>query len=268
MSPGGNRYYIPSCVGSICIPYTNQIFETLDKGYPFYKEYDRLGGFNIRKTTEKRAVDGTITLKHYVCSNEGFNDASVRILKESAGKERKTVSQRCGCKAKMVVKYMSGNVYVVSTFVKEHNHELAGEIGRQFLRVSRQMDISLRNFVFACGKVNIGCNKSFSLAKELVGSYSNVGATLRDFRNFDQDLKEFVGERDGQMMIDKFKVMKETSDSFYYAYEVDSGGHLTKLFWCDAVGRRNFELYGDAVSFDATFDTNKYNMIFAPIHWC
>ncbi|KAK1400807.1 hypothetical protein POM88_000412 [Heracleum sosnowskyi] len=57
---------------------------------------------------------------------------------------------------------------------------------------------------------------------------------------------------------------EETCKSLYYSYDVDSDGHLTKIFWTDAVGRRNFELYGDAVSFDATFDTNKYFMIFAP----
>nr|XP_017251549.1 PREDICTED: protein FAR-RED IMPAIRED RESPONSE 1-like [Daucus carota subsp. sativus] len=98
----------------------------------------------------------------------------------------------------------------------------------------------------------------------MVGGYSNVGATLRDFRNFNRDLKEYIGERDGQMLIDKFKVFQESSSSFYYAYELDEAGRLTKLFWADAISRRNFEVYGDAVSFDATFDTNKYNMIFAP----
>ncbi|KAK1375343.1 hypothetical protein POM88_031536 [Heracleum sosnowskyi] len=32
----------------------------------------------------------------------------------------------------------------------------------------------------------------------------------------------------------------------------------------NSVVRRNYELYGDVVSFDATFDTNKYNMVFCP----
>ncbi|WOH00382.1 hypothetical protein DCAR_0519741 [Daucus carota subsp. sativus] len=122
------------------------------------------------------------------------------------------------------------------------------------------MTVGLRSIVFDAAKVNIGCSKTFSLVKEMTGGYANVGATLRDFRNFDRDLNEFVGERDGQMLIDEFRIMQETSKSFYFAHEVDAEGHLTMLFWADAVGRRNFEIYGDAVS----FDTNKYNMIFAP----
>ncbi|KAK1397609.1 hypothetical protein POM88_007472 [Heracleum sosnowskyi] len=91
------------------------------------------------------------------------------------------------------------------------------------------MTISSRNIVYDGAKVNIGCSKIFCFAKENFGGYSN-----------------------------------ETSEGFYYACDVDSAGHLTKLSWAYAIGRRNFEIYGDDVSFDATFDINKYNMIFAP----
>ncbi|XP_074376904.1 protein FAR1-RELATED SEQUENCE 5-like [Apium graveolens] len=67
-----------------------------------------------------------------------------------------------------------------------------------------------------------------------------------------------------KMMIDKFKRIQEKFKAFYYAYDVDSDGRLTKLFWADSIGRRNFELNGDTISFNATFDTNRYNLIFAP----
>ncbi|KAK1401978.1 hypothetical protein POM88_001583 [Heracleum sosnowskyi] len=198
---------------------------------------------------------------------EGFNDVDLGSSNGSGSKEvqgRRTMSRRCGCKAKFVLKISSVNTYYVFSFVEQHNHPLVSQSGRHFLKANRKMTVGLRNIVFDSSKVNIGPSKSFCFAKELYGGYANVGATLCDFRNCDRDLKLYVGERDGQMMIDKFKVMQETCKSFYYAYEVDSTGHLTKLFWSDAVGRRNFEVYGDAVSFDATFDTNKYNMIFAP----
>ncbi|WOH08980.1 hypothetical protein DCAR_0728431 [Daucus carota subsp. sativus] len=248
------------------VPFANQIFDSLEKAFKFYKEYGRLGGFDVRKGTGKKDSEGTIILKHFVCSNEGYNVVNPGC-DEKVGKvvkERRTGSRRCGCKAKIVVKIMSQNRYFILSFVELHNHVLASENGCQFLRSSRNMSISLRNMIFDASKVNIGCSKAFSLAKEMAGGYSNVGATLRDFRNFNRDLKEYVGERDGQMIIDNFKVMQETSKSFYFSYELDADGHLSVLFWADATGRRNFEIFGDAVSFDATFDTNKYNMIFAP----
>ncbi|KAK1384039.1 hypothetical protein POM88_021774 [Heracleum sosnowskyi] len=221
---------------------------------------------------EEKDRKDTVVLKHLVCSCEGFNDVNddncSKVLKR-----RRTVSQRCGCKVKIVVKYMSEDRYFALSFVEEHNHPLASASGRQFLRANREMTLGLRNIVFDGAKVNIGGNKVFNFAKEMMGGYSNVGATLRDFRNLNHYLKCYVGEKDGQMMIEKFKVMTETCEPFYYAYDVDSAGHLTKLFGTDAIGQRNFEIYGAAVSFDATFDTNKqgnyninklYNLIFAP----
>ncbi|WOG82046.1 hypothetical protein DCAR_0101205 [Daucus carota subsp. sativus] len=159
LTPGGSRVYVPKDVDLEHIPSLNQIFESLDIGYKFYKNYGRLGGFDIRKTTEKRDDDGTVIRKHYVCSSEGFNDVDIGSLESNNwknGKERRTASRRCGCKAKMVLKYTSGNRYYVFSFVEQHNHPLASKTGRQFLRVSRDMGISSRNFVFAAGKANIG----------------------------------------------------------------------------------------------------------------
>nr|XP_017227893.1 PREDICTED: protein FAR1-RELATED SEQUENCE 5-like [Daucus carota subsp. sativus] len=238
---------------------------SLDQAFVFYKDYGRLSGFDVRKGTEKKDAFGTITFKHYTCSKEGSNEfRSISDSNSSNVKRRRTASTRCCCKAKIVLKLNKDRQYFVFKFDEVHNHPLVDESGRQFLRSSREMTVSSRNFVFDAAKVNIGCSKAYGLMKEMVCGYSNVGATLRDFRNFNRDLKEYVGERDGQMLIDKFKVFQESSSSFYYAYELDEAGRLTKLFWADAISRRNFEVYGDAVSFDATFDTNKYNMIFAP----
>ncbi|KAK1375612.1 hypothetical protein POM88_031805 [Heracleum sosnowskyi] len=105
------------------------------------------------------------------------------------------------------------------------------------------------------------CNRSrFNEKKQTISD----GATMRDFRNFRRDLKEYVGEPNAHMIIEKFNAKKESCESFYFAYELDKEEHLTKLFWADSVARRNYELYGDAVWFDATFDTNKYNMVFCP----
>lgn len=145
---------------------------------------------------------------------------------------------------------------MVSVFVDWHNHDLSSVVGRQFLKGNRQITYSSRKFVFDATKVNIGPSKSYGLMKGMVGGYVNVGATVRDFRNFTRDMKAYVGERDAQMIIEKFKLKHESCESFYYAYDVNSEGHLTKLFWSDSIARRNYELYGDVVSFDATFDTN------------
>jgi hypothetical protein len=39
---------------------------------------------------------------------------------------------------------------------------------------------------------------------------------------------------------------------------------LTHVFWADGICRKNYSLFGDVISFDTTYETNKYLRIFAP----
>ncbi|KAK1380234.1 hypothetical protein POM88_026978 [Heracleum sosnowskyi] len=67
------------------------------------------------------------------------------------------------------------------------------------------------------------------------------------------------------MIIQKFKDKNETTgNSFAYEYQTDSSGHLTRIFWVDARGRESYDLFGDVLSVDATYRTNKYSMVFVP----
>ncbi|XP_042056341.1 protein FAR1-RELATED SEQUENCE 5-like [Salvia splendens] len=66
------------------------------------------------------------------------------------------------------------------------------------------------------------------------------------------------------MLLNELRRKKELCSAFTYEYEVNSKDRMTRLFWCDPTARRNYHLYGDIVSFDTTYSTNRYCMIFAP----
>ncbi|XP_074299015.1 protein FAR1-RELATED SEQUENCE 5-like [Silene latifolia] len=74
----------------------------------------------------------------------------------------------------------------------------------------------------------------------------------------------FIGDKDAQLFINHFEDLRETNPGFYFAYEVDSFKCLVCVFWCDAHARRNYSSFGDLVTFDPTYGTNKYSMIFTP----
>ncbi|KAK1378594.1 hypothetical protein POM88_025338 [Heracleum sosnowskyi] len=133
----------------------------------------------------------------------------------------------------------------VKSFVEHHNHKLAETVGKKFLKVNRSMTVAHQSFAFNTSKVKIGPLKSFGLMKELLGGYDKVGATAVDFKNWNRDFRASNGD-------------------FYYEYDANNCGKLTKLFWADFVGRRNYDVFGDVISVDATFNTNKYNMVFVP----
>jgi len=92
---------------------------------------------------------------------------------------------------------------------------------------------------------------------EQVGGFQNVGCGK-------QDLKAFIKDSDAQMFIENFRRKQNVHQSFYFAYELDVDGTLKHVFWTDGIARFNYLLYGDVLSFDTTYDTNRYKMIFAP----
>ncbi|XP_074304704.1 protein FAR1-RELATED SEQUENCE 5-like [Silene latifolia] len=112
--------------------------------------------------------------------------------------------------------------------------------------------------------VNQGPTRAFKIVKEYVDGYENVGAQLVDFKNFGRDIKCFIGDWDAQLFVNYFEDKRDTTEGFYFAYEVDSGKCLVRVFWCDAESRRNYALFGDYITYDPTYSTNKYCMLFTP----
>nr|XP_017245299.1 PREDICTED: protein FAR1-RELATED SEQUENCE 5-like [Daucus carota subsp. sativus] len=173
---------------------------------------------------------------------------------------------RCGCPAMIVVKHTKGSIYEITSFIEQHNHRFASADGKKFLKANRSMTVAHQNFAFDCSKVRIGPARAFGLMKEFVGGYDQIGATVVDFKNWNRDLKNIIGNADAQVILNKFQSLKDSSNGrFYYEHDVDESGKLTKLFWADCVGRRNYDVFGDVISVDATFSTDKYNMVFVPI---
>lgn len=248
---------IPKCELEF-IPKVGQYFKTLNHAYNFYEEYGKKCGFDIRRATQKKHKDGTIMLKHFLCSRAGFN---CRDNFEGANK-RKTMNSMCGCEAKIVLKYAASNGYVVRSFEEMHNHEFSSTEGNQFMRFNRNVNDTYKGFIFNASKVNIGATKAHSLLKEMVGGYGNIGATSVDFKNINRDIKLYIGDNDARMIIQKFVSKKEICEGFYFEYDVDSEDHLTRLFWADPIARRNYDTFGDVVSFDATYSTNKYVFVY------
>ena len=49
----------------------------------------------------------------------------------------------------------------------------------------------------------------------------------------------------------------------FYTIEKDEEGRLKYCFWLDVISRQDFDLFGEAVTFDKTYWTNYYKLVFA-----
>ncbi|GJX58633.1 FAR1-related sequence 5-like protein, partial [Tanacetum coccineum] len=109
--------------------------------------------------------------------------------------------------------------------------------------------------------LNMGPVRVFKLMKEIYSGFENIGATTTDCKNEIRDMNVFVGEDDAQMVVDKLLSKQEFFHDFFVSYKTDENDASTGLFWADEEAKRNYLFFGDVVSFDATYRSNKYNMV-------
>ncbi|XP_019195689.1 PREDICTED: protein FAR1-RELATED SEQUENCE 5-like [Ipomoea nil] len=187
------------------------------------------------------------------------------MVEDNAPTKRRRVTNRVGCNARIIFKRAKdNNGYEVYAIEERHNHLLRTAISRPFMKANRKLDLGHQNFIINCAKANIGYNKSFTLYEEMVGGFANVGATVTYFGNFKRDIMAYIEGADAQLVLDKYMAKKEVSTDFYFAHDVDELDQLCRIFWADPQARHNFKLFGDVMSFDATYSTNRYKMVFVP----
>ncbi|XVE78199.1 hypothetical protein DITRI_Ditri13aG0124700 [Diplodiscus trichospermus] len=103
-------------------PYVGMEFESEDDARKFYVEYARRIGFVVRIMQRRRSgIDGRTLARRLGCNKQGFSPNH----KGTFGSDKKPrPSAREGCKATILVKMEKTGKWVVTRFVKEHNHPL------------------------------------------------------------------------------------------------------------------------------------------------
>ena len=107
------------------------------------------------------------------------------------------------------------------------------------------------------GGTNIGATRAHHLYAATNGGYDEVDATETEFRNHARDLNSHIGDSDAQMLINKMENRLKNVANFSFEYAVEDS-QLNRLFWEDEMAKYNYKEFGDTISFDATFRTNKY----------
>ncbi|XP_021733413.1 protein FAR1-RELATED SEQUENCE 5-like [Chenopodium quinoa] len=250
-------------------------FNCLQDGIDFYYKYASECGFNVRHSTSKvekklpgpNGKKGLALIKYLVCKKEGFVNDNKKDKKDVEGAVfRKKIVRRIVCPAMIKFKYCDGGKYVVYFFHESHRHPFSTPTTRQ---VTKPYDNGLtcihRKFIFDNSKFNIRAVMSYRMMKEYCGGYKHVRGTKNQFKNFSRDLRVNISKADGAMCIENLQQkVKNSNGGYYLDYCVDATRHLTRVFWADPIGRKDFHLFRDSISFDTIYDTNKYSLVFCP----
>nr|XP_040252115.1 protein FAR1-RELATED SEQUENCE 5-like [Aegilops tauschii subsp. strangulata] len=245
-------------------PKVGMTFEGLEAVEKFYKAYAHQSGFGVRIGQQKKIENKVVRTKRFMCNREGFKSKDIKEINDPLRKRRKQTDTRCGCDAHIFVRLCGENTYKIDSWIEHHVHGLVSPDKRHLIRSNRRVSERAKNTLYTCHKASIGTSQAYRLLQVSEGGIPNAGCTKRDLQNYYRGLRYKIRDADAQMFVAQLARKQEVNSAFFYDFEVNDEGNLVRVFWADATSRKNYSHFGDVISFDSTYTTNQYNMIFTP----
>nr|GEV10417.1 retrovirus-related Pol polyprotein from transposon TNT 1-94 [Tanacetum cinerariifolium] len=237
-TPGGTVYYIPKVYANVLLVKGN-VYDSVDDYVVAYMKYAAEAGFVVSRS--------------YILD-----------LENSDKQKRNSNLHITGCKARAVFNLdPRTRKYVLNVFDTIHKHELEREEFKHLSKRKRKLTYLEQAFIVKAASVNIGETLAHHLLTGIKGSYLLVQDTTVDFKNFFRSVNYYIGDSDAQMLIHKMKNRKKHVSDFLFYYLVENA-KLSGILWTDEVSKYIYKGFGNVVSFDATFKTNKYKMVYVP----
>lgn len=253
-------------------PYVGQIFKSDDEAFEYYSNFARRNGFSIRKARSTESHNLGVYRRDFVCYRSGFNQPRKKVNVEHP-RDRKSV--RCGCDAKLyLTKEMVHGVtqWYVSQFSNIHNHELLEDDQVRLLPAYRKIQEADQERILLLSKAGFPVNRIIKFLEQEKGVQpGQLPFIEKDIRNFVRTCKKTVQENDALLsekritdMLELLEACKATSErdgDFVFDFLTDENGKIENIAWSYGDSVRAFNLFGDAVLFDITYQSITYGML-------
>ncbi|CAJ2636437.1 unnamed protein product [Trifolium pratense] len=111
------------------------------------------------------------------------------------------------------------------------------------------------------GNVGIRPYQMYGAMANSAGGFHKVGFVKKDLYNQVRRQRKEISS-DASAAVKYLRDLGKTDQLMFVSHSVDKDNRLERLFWCDGESRKNFEVFGDVLAFDATYRKNKYNCPF------
>jgi hypothetical protein len=232
-------------------------FDSQENAYSFYTQYAECTGFGISiKNSRRSKVSREFIDANYACTRYGE--------KRESTAQNPRPCLKVGCEASLRIKRNCEGKWIVHNFIKDHNHELFPAYAHYF-PCHRGINKAQKHAIETLQHVGVRTTKIYASMAKQYGGYENIGCLEKDIRNhLDKGRRLDLESGDANSMLECFMLMQEENPRFFYAIDLDDEDRIKNVFWVDAKGREDYQEFGDVISFDTTYITNKYKMPFAP----
>ncbi|XP_025661901.1 protein FAR1-RELATED SEQUENCE 5-like [Arachis hypogaea] len=248
-----------SCLAEDVIPRVGMRFKHLKLAQDFYPTYAKKVGFisKIRNTNYDRMTKESINQSIH-CNREGFRGSRVKTP------TRKNTIAIVGCRARVYAKFdREKQDWVLLKVELRHSYPCSTKKAVHY-HENRALTMHAKCIIEVNDEVDIRPNKTFLALANEVGGPSNLGFSEKDVRNYiSSRLRTTNVNADVKEMLDYFVQMKEMNPNLFYVVNVDDDYKFRSAVWVDARCKASYEYYGDVVSFDTTYSTNRHGLPFA-----
>lgn len=252
------------------IPKLGMKFKSHTEARGFFNFYAYLAGFSVviahhYKTTSKKR-QGEITKYTYKCNLQGKNEpANKKKSNEQVTEQQRetVVLVKTNCKCTMVAKEV-GQFWQISRLDLNHNHALCPRREAKFLRSHKDMTEEEKRLIRTLKECNIPTRSMIVILSFLRGGLAALPYTKKDVSNVGTAINSETRNNDMKQVLNYLKKKEQDDPGMYYKFKLDEENKVTSMFWTDGRSTQLYEEYGDCISFDTTYRTNRYNMPFAP----
>ncbi|KAF5475357.1 hypothetical protein F2P56_007166 [Juglans regia] len=237
-------------------PKSGMEFNSLENLMSYYKQYAKKCGFGVMTRRSERGEDETVRYVTLGCARGG--KARNRTL--NVVKPRPT--RKTDCKAKINALKVEGK-FRLTTVYNIHNHDLSLKKSR-FFRCNREVSDSVKRVLDTNDLAGIRMNRSFGSLVVDVGGTENLPFLKNDCLNYIDNARHLrLGKGGAGALREYFCKMQYKNFGFFVLMDFNDDGRLKNVFWADPRSRAAYQYFGDVVTFDTTYLTNRYEMPFA-----
>lgn len=224
-----------------------------------YTDYAEMAGFHTRLSSQSKYNSQIIKEKYVIWNRGGKHKPKSCDTLATSSVKRKPNSNKIitGCTTKIIFENVYGTTdYKVKKFFEMHNHPLESIEERRYTKKARKMSYSEKEFVVRASKAKIGPTMAHKIRVVLKGGYEYVGAKVTDYKNLRRGVNRILCYKDAQIMINKMNDRRDHYPNYSFEFLRD-GDLLAAMFWADEREKAFYAEFGEVISFDATFRTNK-----------
>ncbi|XP_020975868.1 protein FAR-RED IMPAIRED RESPONSE 1-like [Arachis ipaensis] len=112
-------------------------------------------------------------------------------------------------------------------------------------------------------EANIRPSKTFQSFVVAAGGHRELNFIEKDVRNYiTREVRNVLEQEDAKEFGKYLLRMKEKNQNFFFELELKDDQSIKLAFWADARSRAACEYFGDVISFDTTYNTNRYNLVY------